>query len=206
MENEEKKLSGKEKVLLAAEEVFAESGFEGSTVDHIAEVAQINKMLIYYHFKNKDEILKELLKKHLNDTVNHISDFFPKSDILDEKYIEQLVLNLMDFFEKKRNILKIFTIEGIKLSTKDTTIFELIEPVTALFLEKFKEFGLDMKDKLNFYLREFFVGTIPLIIYFSLGDKWAEFYGFDKDKTKIKFIEIYKDMIAFNLKIIKGGV
>lgn len=47
---------GKEKILEAALIEFADKGYEGARVDRIAKAAGVNKALIYYHFRSKDEL------------------------------------------------------------------------------------------------------------------------------------------------------
>jgi TetR/AcrR family transcriptional regulator len=49
-------VSGKEKILDTALVEFAEKGYEGARVDRIAIEAGVNKALIYYHFKSKEEL------------------------------------------------------------------------------------------------------------------------------------------------------
>ena len=44
----------KQKILNVAGELFAENGFDGTSVDSIANAAGVNKALIYYHFKDKN--------------------------------------------------------------------------------------------------------------------------------------------------------
>lgn len=48
--------NGREKILVASLHEFAERGFDGARIDRIASNANVNKALIYYHFKNKEEL------------------------------------------------------------------------------------------------------------------------------------------------------
>ena len=49
-------------ILLAARDEFALFGLAGARVDRIAERADINKRLIYYYFKSKDELFLAVLE------------------------------------------------------------------------------------------------------------------------------------------------
>lgn len=49
-------ISGREKIRDAALKEFAERGFDGARIDRIAANAGVNKALIYYHYKNKEEL------------------------------------------------------------------------------------------------------------------------------------------------------
>ncbi len=51
----------REELLSAAEEVFARSGYHGSSLEEIAQVAGVSKALIYEHFASKRELHASLL-------------------------------------------------------------------------------------------------------------------------------------------------
>ncbi len=46
----------------AAAVAFAAHGFAGTSVDRIADAARLNKAMIYYHFRNKAELYREILR------------------------------------------------------------------------------------------------------------------------------------------------
>lgn len=50
-----------DKILAAALDLFVSRGFEGTTVDEIAEAAGLTKGAIYFHFATKDDVLLALL-------------------------------------------------------------------------------------------------------------------------------------------------
>jgi len=54
-------------ILLAARDEFARYGLAGARVDRIAERADINKRLIYYYFKSKDELFLAVLENTYAD-------------------------------------------------------------------------------------------------------------------------------------------
>ena len=49
-------------MLAAAATAFAAHGFAGTSVDRIAAAARLNKAMIYYHFRNKAELYREILR------------------------------------------------------------------------------------------------------------------------------------------------
>ncbi len=48
-------------VLAAAENVFAQKGFDGARMDEIARKAGVNKALIYYYFPSKERLFRAVL-------------------------------------------------------------------------------------------------------------------------------------------------
>jgi AcrR family transcriptional regulator len=48
-------------ILKAARTVFARRGFAGASTREVAEVARVNNAMIYYHFKDKDQLYRAVL-------------------------------------------------------------------------------------------------------------------------------------------------
>ena len=54
------------RILNASIELFSQKGYDATRVSEIAESAEVNKSLIYYYFKSKEEILDTLLDALMN--------------------------------------------------------------------------------------------------------------------------------------------
>lgn len=52
----------RERVFAAAAAEFAARGYAGASVDRIARAARLNKAMIYYHFKSKAALYREILR------------------------------------------------------------------------------------------------------------------------------------------------
>src|SRR5215831_707709 len=59
----------KERILTCAEEVFAKKGFAGARTQEIAELAGVNKAMIYYYFESKEKLLREVLQRILFELI-----------------------------------------------------------------------------------------------------------------------------------------
>ena len=55
-------LVSRERVFAAAADEFAARGYAGANVDRIARAARLNKAMIYYHFKSKAALYREILR------------------------------------------------------------------------------------------------------------------------------------------------
>jgi AcrR family transcriptional regulator len=53
--------SSRQRLVAAAAAEFAAKGFAGANVDRIARSARLNKAMIYYHFKSKAALYREIL-------------------------------------------------------------------------------------------------------------------------------------------------
>jgi AcrR family transcriptional regulator len=54
-------ISRREEIIKAAAQIFAAKGYHGTTLDEIAREIGVSKPALYYHIKNKEEILKEIV-------------------------------------------------------------------------------------------------------------------------------------------------
>ena len=72
--------SAREAILLAAERVFARTGFSGATTAAIAEAAGLPKANLHYHFGSKQELYREVLAHTLHDWLVPLDGLTPEAD------------------------------------------------------------------------------------------------------------------------------
>ena len=61
-----------EKIFEAARLIFQERGFEGARMQEIADKANINKSMLHYYYRSKDNLFFEVFKaKKEGCSVNH---------------------------------------------------------------------------------------------------------------------------------------
>ena len=61
------KAGSREAILAAAAQVFAESGLAGARTGAIAAAARVNKALLYYYFRSKEELYEAVLDRHVGE-------------------------------------------------------------------------------------------------------------------------------------------
>jgi AcrR family transcriptional regulator len=194
------------KILMAAEEVFAEKGYDGARVDEIAKRAGVNKALIYYYFKSKEQILEELSKKHLQKILDIKQEMvkgiqMPDGGLNREVIGKMIETSLWTMLSDRKDFLGIVLIEALKNKSGDTAFFKLANQVTDDSLTRFTKMGYEI-DGDKFKTLAFFYGLIPVIFYITMWEKWAEFNHIDKEKVQASFIEALTD-IEFSLFVEK---
>src|SRR5215208_4203054 len=60
-------------ILDAALEVFSKRGYNGASIDEIAQAAGISKALIYEHFPSKKDLHVSLLERHVQDIFTRLA-------------------------------------------------------------------------------------------------------------------------------------
>lgn len=184
----------RQRILMIAEKLFSEKGFDATSVDSIAKKAKVNKALIYYHFKDKNDIISSLFQniiKELSQRIgSSIEDFHKKSKLTIEEKIRREIILLAN----KKEILSVLLMEGLKSKNKNFQLFEVanivIENEKKSVLEKLKKQNEDEKIK-QIYIHEFFTGILPMIMFVALRDKWSSYYKSDPDEALNNFIESF---------------
>jgi TetR/AcrR family transcriptional regulator len=91
-------LSTEEKIKKSAQREFAQYGFEGARVDRIAQKARVNKAMIYYHFKSKENLYETLLSQVYANVIPTITGDIPQQAGPEEK-LEMIISNFIDFIK-----------------------------------------------------------------------------------------------------------
>ncbi len=87
--------SSDKKIKNAALREFAQYGLEGARVDRIAQKAKINKAMIYYHFKSKEDLYESLLTDFYSQIFPRIVEKIPR-DVGPAEKLEAMVTYFVD--------------------------------------------------------------------------------------------------------------
>lgn len=91
-------------ILSAATKIFIEKGKSGARMQEIADAAGVNKMLLHYYFKNKDQLFHEVLKNTLIEFYNSVF----RLSFQEKSFKDNLALFIDKHFEflyEKKNVL-----------------------------------------------------------------------------------------------------
>lgn len=64
----------KEKILAGAEELFMRYGIKSMTMDDIAKHLTVSKKTIYQHFKDKNDLVENVMENHMHHEQCHIAE------------------------------------------------------------------------------------------------------------------------------------
>ena len=93
---------GRDRLLAAAERLFAEQGIEATSARAINAAADLSPAALHYHFGNKDNIVEEVLRRRIeavNETrTEMVTEFVDRGDTKDmHRLAEIIVLPLVDY-------------------------------------------------------------------------------------------------------------
>ncbi|RUL54695.1 TetR/AcrR family transcriptional regulator [Lysinibacillus antri] len=136
-------------------ELFAESGFEATSIQQITERCGISKGAFYLHFKSKDELIYSLIDKFMSEFIADI-----ERSVSEDKPKEELLYNFLyttfGEFQQQANFAKVFLKEQVLSFNKElferfhmyTTIINKI--IFSVVQRQFKDVNLNMQLDLLF--------------------------------------------------------
>ncbi len=74
-------ISKEENILFAAEKLFAEKGFEGTSTREISKAANVNISMISYYFGSKEKLYEKLVEYRTNEGQFFAKDILERTDI-----------------------------------------------------------------------------------------------------------------------------
>ena len=141
---EETRLANEQRILEAAEEIFAEAGFAGATTSGIAKKAGLPKANVHYYFRTKEDlihaVLDNILKLWLDSADVIVEDADPA------EAVSQYIKSKIEYSRDRPNASKVFASEilhGAPYMEKylRTRLKERVERKSAV-LRKWIDLGL----------------------------------------------------------------
>ena len=93
-------LTRREEIITAAAKIFAAKGYLATTLDEIAHEIGVSKPALYYHIKNKEEILREIIGRMMEPMEAVVK--VGKSSIPPLERVESIIRMLVDFAVKRK--------------------------------------------------------------------------------------------------------
>jgi AcrR family transcriptional regulator len=109
---EEKRDLTRQQLMTAAAELFQERGYEATSVEDVAERANLSKGTFYYHFETKEALVVDLRRSMLAGTIDQtyglLAQGQPPITVL-----EKLLLDRAAFTQKEPELSKVFFLQRI---------------------------------------------------------------------------------------------
>ena len=93
-------LVSRDRVFAAAAAEFAARGYAGANMDRIARAARLNKAMIYYHFKSKAALYREILRDMFGAVRERVA-LVSASDVSPEDKIRRYIAAIADEAEAR---------------------------------------------------------------------------------------------------------
>ncbi len=194
-QGEEAAGSTKQRILAEAEKLFAIKGFEGTGIEEIARNVGIRKSVIYYHFKNKEQILQTMLDDFVSRGVAFKKSFFERYAASFMDRLDAIMEEMIEFMEQNRRIVTILLMESIKnpeqvpllelWNFQSPAAREVVASAKAHNIETVRAIDTDLEGMHE----AFFMLSLPLVGYTVFSQLWCKRYGYNPEQSRKVFVD-----------------
>ena len=171
-----KKGNTKERLIMAALELFSQKGYEGTTVEEIAGYVGIKAPTMYKYLSGKEALLQELIKRADEEYNNGMEKGLEGADrISSGKELKEYAMRLVYFTINNETAVKmrrLLTIEQFRneMFAQSATRHQIEElrTVFAEFFSRLMNDGLMIKGDADIYALEF---TAPVTLMIQMIDR-----------------------------------
>ncbi|MCG8516118.1 MAG: TetR/AcrR family transcriptional regulator [Halanaerobiales bacterium] len=198
MNTDKNKISTKDRILAVSENLFAEKGFDSTGIDEIASNVGIAKSVIYYHFKNKEDILKTLFEKYLGQGFELKKDKIDEIVINDNVNYKKIFSETLNRAELWRNFSRILFMESMKKTDPENNLlFKLwernMEFLYVVYKDKLNDQAISKKKEL--LTKSFFMLGLPWIGFQVFVASWSEFVDIEEEELNKMLTEIMDEFL-----------
>ncbi len=111
----------KEKIIDAARKLFSEKGFDGVSMEDIAQASGVRKSLIYYYFPSKEILFEEIWINVIDELERDVfSEVDNESSI--SRAIKRLIKKYVEFAMNKEEISKLIARERLNVLESENSL------------------------------------------------------------------------------------
>ncbi|MEW6264873.1 MAG: TetR family transcriptional regulator [Thermodesulfobacteriota bacterium] len=186
----QKEPSTEERILAAARDEFAATGFYGARTQAIAEAAGVNKALLHYYFRSKENLYVRVIQTTFKGILTRVGQaWLPPGDL--EIRSERVVDAFMDNYTKHPGFMKIVLREfldggqrfrqAIKTIDPEDISGQRLHPLQMIQILS-RDLGLDPESALHFFVNVVGMCVVsfvsPLFLETVFGQDLSDFEGF----------------------------
>ncbi|MBC7535721.1 MAG: TetR/AcrR family transcriptional regulator, partial [Ferruginibacter sp.] len=112
-------------ILENAERLFAEKGYDGTTVRDIAETAGVNLAMISYYFGSKEKLMEALFKHRMAATQARLENIVSNNSLSLSQKMDILIDEYLDRVMQKQSFYKVMLIEQV--TNKNLEVIKLLK-------------------------------------------------------------------------------
>ncbi len=150
----------RQEILDTAATMFAERGYDGTSIADIAQRCGVSKALLYHYHTSKDKLLYDMLRSHCQLLVNTATAAIQNTDPA-ERQLQQLVRALMKLYMSSRDqhIVLLNNLHCLS-ETEQAEIKGLEKQVLHLIKEIVSQLRPDLADPMRTSLAMYLMGAI----------------------------------------------
>jgi AcrR family transcriptional regulator len=192
-----------ERILEAAKKVFHCKGFDGARMQEIADEAGVNKSLVHYYYRNKDNIFQAVFEDAFSKLITKLNEIF-YSD-LDFKSKITIFVSYYVSFLSENSYIPLFILNG--LYEKPDMIKAMLKKKNFAPEKLMEQIRKQVKEELHLEIDPFhlYINILALSIFPVIAKPLIQtIFGYSNDQLK-QFNEERKTVVPdFILNALKG--
>jgi AcrR family transcriptional regulator len=174
----------REQLLQVARRLFADKGFEATSVEEIAAKASVSKPVVYEHFGGKEGLYAVIVDREMNTLLTSVTTALTAGNA--RQLVEQAALALLDYIENDTDGFRIL-VRDSPVATSTGTFASLIGDIASqvehLLAAEFKSRGYDTKAAPMY--SQMLVGMVALT-----GQWWLDVRKPKKDEVAAHLVNL----------------
>jgi AcrR family transcriptional regulator len=137
----------REQLIEVARRLFAEKGFEGTSVEEIAARAEVSKPVVYEHFGGKEGLYEVVVDREVGYLLAAIESALADA-VRSRELVEQAALAMLDYVESHTDGFRILVRDSSVASSSGSfasLLSDIASQVEGLLVTEFKRHGLEAK-------------------------------------------------------------
>ncbi|MBO3129899.1 TetR/AcrR family transcriptional regulator [Dermatophilus congolensis] len=166
--------------------LFADHGFEGTTVEEIASRANVSKPVVYEHFGGKEGLYAVVVDREIRALLDTITTALTTPDMGSRALIELAALALLDYIDTSTDGFRILVRDsptGQSTGSFASLISDVASQVEHLLAAKFRSAGLE--PRMAPMYAQMLVGMVALT-----GQWWLDNGKFKKEDVATHIINL----------------
>ena len=158
----------REQLIAIGRQLFAERGFDATSVEEVAARAKVSKPVVYEHFGGKEGLYAVVVDREVRSLLDRIAAALTAGD--PRELLEQAALSLLDYIEEEPHGFRVLVRESPVLSPAgnfSSVMNDVAHQVEHILGAEFKARGLD--PKFAELYSQALVGMVALV-----GQWWRE--------------------------------
>jgi AcrR family transcriptional regulator len=137
----------REQLIVIARALFAQKGYEGTSVEEIAARAEVSKPVVYEHFGGKEGLYAVVVDREVRSLLDTVTASLTAGRA--HELVEQAALALLDYIESSSDGFRILVRDspvGSSTGSFISILSDIGTRVEHILAEEFKRRGLDPKN------------------------------------------------------------
>lgn len=195
-----------DRIRSAARQLFIERGYDKTRMEDIASLAGVTRMMLNYHYQNKETIFRALLDQLLLD----LESLLDSSSLPDGNLIETLSILLQEkmrtLIRPNAGLIRLIAIETLKGNIDQHKLLSMFIRINQSVIRYLEKVGITVNNPNNYILKSIMFQNIPLLIYSLAGDDLSQAAEIPKTDADRVFIQnFFQNLITDTTQKSSGG-